>query len=108
MRNDTEMLSLDELQRPIDQLRQQLADKGWTSYKTTELRDPTGQWTVRTGYVGGETYLYVSRFSQARFDQHVASVDPFEVVAHLRLWKRMDGDPSEAVRQVLADAGVPL
>jgi hypothetical protein len=103
MRDETNKLTLAELQGPIDQLRAQLRDKGWAPYKSQELRDPTEQWTVRSGYVGGETYLYVSRFSQARFDQHVASVDPYETVARVRLWPRMDDDPTELIRQALAD-----
>lgn len=107
MRDESNKLTLAELQEPIDQLRAQLADKGWTPYKSAELRDPTEKWTVRSGYCGGETYLQVNRFSQERFDRHITSVDPYETVAQVRLWPRMDEDPSELIRLVLSAAEVP-
>lgn len=102
MRDIDEKLSLDELQRPIDQLRSRLEELGWAPYKSAELRDPEGRWTVRSGYCGGETYLQINRFSQQRFDQHVSSVDPYEPVARVRLWPRMDDDPGHLVRQTMA------
>lgn len=100
-------LSLDELQRPIDALHHRLTMLGWVRYKASELIDPTKQWTVRTGYVGGETYVQVNRYSQVRKDLHIASVDPFEKIAYLRLHPAMDDDPGSAVVRIIDQTGMP-
>jgi hypothetical protein len=107
--SDTETLyTLDQLQGAIDRLRDQLAARGWTPFKSFELRSPDEQWTVRTGYASGETYLRINRYSQDRADRHVVSIEPYGPVAYLRLHRRMDTEPSVAIRDTMREAGVPF
>jgi hypothetical protein len=102
-------VSTETIQQAVELLLEQLKENGWTRYKASELIDPTKQWTVRTGYSGGEAYIQINRFSQEAADRHIAELDPYQQVGHrLRLHPRMEQSPEAAIQELITAAGVPL